>query len=602
MATFTVSTSAQLTTALSQASGGDTVLLAAGDYGRLEISGQYATPLIITSADPLKPASFSSMEIDGAQNVTLDRILFDYDFKPTDIATFKPFEVVNSSKIIIQNSVFQGDMASGQGTIFDGFATGVGLSVRDSSGVQINDNEFTTWGTALKVNESQNVVVEGNNIHDIRKDGMNFVEVQSVLIENNYIHDFKGLPDAIDHRDMIQFWTAGTDAPSTDIIIRKNVLDIGSGSHTQSIFMRNELVDSGLAGQELYYRNVLIEDNVIINHHLHGITVGETNGLVIQNNTLVAAKPDATEPTTQWLLNKYGAEAGILVPRINVNDDSSGVSIKTNGFYGADYFTGNRIDSGSGDIVTGNVSYPSNPGPTPGTVYGGTGGSNSGGGTGGGIDTGGGTGGGVDTGGDNGGVTNLPVLNDYITNFASLVGTTALKGNALVKNGGLQLDGTGDYANLGRHSAIDASEELSFSIDYSRDVADGADARLVWNHQKIGLVLKGDGLFVKVAGADGKFKMFSSGDIDLNDTDTHSIRVIVDSATDRLQVIVDGDIAIDRSDIDLDLGMTTGREWWLGGAKWGTGLDGQITDFRVEADATFFSDASDALVQDAALF
>ena len=605
MATFTVSTSAQLTTALSQASGGDKILLAAGDYGRLEISGQYATALTITSADPGNPASFSSMAVDGAQNVTLDRVLFDYDFKVSDIATYKPFEVVNSSNIIIQNSVFNGDVASGLGTIFDGYGTGVGLSVRSSSGVQVGNNEFKSWGTALKVNESQNVVVEGNNIHDIRKDGMNFVEVQGVVIENNYIHDFKGLPDAIDHRDMIQFWTARTDKPSTDIVIRNNVLDIANGSHTQSIFMRNDLVDRGLAGQEMYYQNVLIEGNVIINHHSHGITVGETNGLVIQNNTLVAAKPDAAEPTTQWLLDKYGAGSGILVPRINVSDDSSGVSIKTNSFYGADYFTGNRIDSGPGDIVTGNVSYPSNPGPTPGTVYGGTGGGNTGGGTGG-VDTGGATGGGTGGatggGGGTGGGTGLPVLDDYVTNFVSLVGTTALQGNALVKNGSAQLDGTGDYVNLGRLSAFDTSDALSFSVDFSRDVANGGEARLVWNHQNLGLVLKGDGLFIKVAGADGKFKLFSSGDLDLNDTDKHSIRVIVDSATDRLQVIVDGGVAIDRSDVDLDLGMSTGRDWWLGGAKWGTGLDGQITDFSLEADATFFSDVGDALQQDAALF
>ena len=164
------------------------------------------------------------------------------------------------------------------------------------------------------------------------------------------------------------------------------------------------------------------------------------------------------------------------------------------------------------------------------------------------------------------------------------------------------MDGTGDYVNLGRLSAFDTSDALSFSVDFSRDVANGGEARLVWNHQNLGLVLKGDGLFIKVAGADGKFKLFSSGDLDLNDTDKHSIRVIVDSATDRLQVIVDGGVAIDRSDVDLDLGMSTGRDWWLGGAKWGTGLDGQITDFRLEADATFFSDAGDALQQDAALF
>jgi Right handed beta helix region len=592
MATFTVSTSAQLTMALSQASGGDKILLAAGNYGQLEITGNYDSPLTIASANPGNPASFSTMSINGAENVTVDSVVFNYDFKESDIPTYKPFEVVNSSKVVIQNSVFEGDMASGQGTIFDGHGTGIGLSVRSSSGVEVEKNEFKSWGTALQVNESQNVQVQGNNIHDIRKDGMNFVEVQGVVIENNYIHDFKGLPDAIDHRDMIQFWTTGTNNPSTDIIIRKNVLDIGNGSHTQSIFMRNEVVDKGQAGQGMFYQNVLIENNVIINHHLHGITVGETAGLVIQNNTLVAAKPDASESTTQWLLEKYGSGAGILVPRINVTDDSQGVGIKTNTFYGADFFTGDRVDSGSGASVTGNVSYPTNSGPKPGTVYDGAGGGTDGGGTGGGGTGGGGTGGGGTGGG-------LPVLDDYVANFVSFVGTTALKGNAIVKNGVAQLDGKGDYVNLGRLPTLDNTDELSFSIDFSRDVANGGEARLVWNHQKLGLVLKGDGLFVKVAGEDGKFKLFSSGDLGLNDTNKHSISVIVDSATDRLQVIVDGDIAIDRSDVDLDLGGTTGREWWLGGAKWRTGLDGQISDFQLEADAHFQDNAH---FQDDALF
>ena len=594
MATFNVSTSAQLTAALSQASGGDKILLAAGDYGQLSITGNYDSPLTIASADSGNPASFSTMSINGAENVTIDSVMFDYDYTAGDSQTYRPFAVTNSEKIVIQNSVFEGDTATGTGTVFDGFGTGFGLSVRGSSGVEVENNEFKGFGTALQISESQNVVIGGNNIHDIRKDGMNIIETQGIIIENNNIHDFKGLEDWTDHRDMIQFWTSGTDKPSTDIIIRNNLLDIGQGSYTQTIFMRNELVDTGRAGEEMFYQNVLIENNTIINHHTHGITVGETNGLVIQNNTLTAAIPDASEPSTQWLFDKYGPTAGVLIPLINVSGDAENVNINGNDFYGGSYFTGDRVDGGTGTdwSITGNVSHPNDPGPQPGTGGGGTDGGTGGGGSGGG--TGGGTDGG--TGGE------PPVLDDYVANFVSMVGTTALRGNALVKNGVLELDGTGDYANLGHLSQFEKSDALSFSIDFSRDVADGGVEKLVWNHQKIALVLRGDGLFVKVAGEDGKFKLFSSGDLDLNDTDKHSISVIVDSDSDRIQVIVDGDIAIDRSDIDLDLGRAPGRDWLLGGAKWGYGIDGDITGFQIEADASFFNDADGVLHHDAALF
>ena len=129
--------------------------------------------------------------------------------------------------------------------------------------------------------------VVDNDVHSIRSDGFDFVEVNDVLIEGNHIHDFVANLGSGDHLDMIQFWTTGTTSPSTNIIIRGNILNSGAGDWTQSIFMRNEMVDLGLAGTEMFYRNILIENNVIYNAHAHGITVGETDGLTIRNNTIL---------------------------------------------------------------------------------------------------------------------------------------------------------------------------------------------------------------------------------------------------------------------------------------------------------------------------
>jgi parallel beta-helix repeat protein len=119
---------------------------------------------------------------------------------------------------------------------------------------------------------------------------MNFADVAGLRITGNYIHDFKRSPASKDHSDMIQFWTKNTDNASRDVVIRDNLLSSGTGLYTQSIFMRNDQVDRGLAGAEMFYRNITIENNTIINAHLHGITVGETDGLVIRNNTVVRNK------------------------------------------------------------------------------------------------------------------------------------------------------------------------------------------------------------------------------------------------------------------------------------------------------------------------
>jgi hypothetical protein len=138
-----------------------------------------------------------------------------------------------------------------------------------------------------------------------------------VLIEGNYFHDFAGAPGSGDHADMIQFWTTGTTSPSTNIIIRSNILDSSSGSVAQSIFMRNDVVDLGKAGLEMFYQNITIENNVIHNAQTHGITVGETIGLSINNNTI--------------LQNADSANNGsINVPRIHVNEASQDVVISNN--------------------------------------------------------------------------------------------------------------------------------------------------------------------------------------------------------------------------------------------------------------------------------
>jgi len=120
---------------------------------------------------------------------------------------------------------------------------------------------------------------------------------------------------------MIQFWTLGSTRPSTDVVIRNNVLDIGAGDWTQSLFMRNEEVDQGRAGREMFYRNITIEENIIINGHLHGITVGETDGLAIRNNTVLRHQRYASGEER---------ENRVRIPRISVAVPSVAVTIIDN--------------------------------------------------------------------------------------------------------------------------------------------------------------------------------------------------------------------------------------------------------------------------------
>lgn len=308
---------------LAAAEPGMVLLMAPGDYGLVSlrrIGGSTQAPLVLRSADPAQPAIISEMVLREVQNLTLDGILFDHSFELGDPRHFRPFQVLDSENIVIRNCRFDGDLAHGMSPTDDGFPTAFGLGVRETRGFTLETSEIEGFFRGFVISQSQDIVVHDNDLHGIRMDGMNFSEVRSVLIARNHIHDFVRSLESADHADMIQFWTNGTDSPSTDIVIRDNILNSGHGWYTQSIFMRNDLVDRGLAGDEMFYRNVRIEGNVILNAHLHGITVGETEGLSIRNNTVVRNATSEGERDNRAL----------WIPQIRVAEESRNVVIANN--------------------------------------------------------------------------------------------------------------------------------------------------------------------------------------------------------------------------------------------------------------------------------
>lgn len=316
-----VTSPSDLAEALASAGPGTTLLLAPGDYGPLALNdqgGSAQAPLVLRAADPSDPPRLSGIDLYKARHVVFDGLVFDYTSTPGDLIHLRPFSIMESEDITIRNSLFDGDVAPGLETGESGF--GYGLGIGRSSDIVLENNEIRLFHRAIVASESTGLTIRANDIHTIRSDGMNFAQVERVVIEGNYLHDFQTAVDSDDHTDMIQFWTSGTTAPSRDIVIRDNVLNSGSGGWTQSIFIRNELVDQGKAGSEMLYRDIRIEGNVIFNAHLHGITVGETVGLVIANNTLIqnaASKGQDDNP-------------GLWTPAITVNPTAIDVTIARN--------------------------------------------------------------------------------------------------------------------------------------------------------------------------------------------------------------------------------------------------------------------------------
>ncbi|MCX8955371.1 hypothetical protein OU790_18260, partial [Ruegeria sp. NA] len=176
--TITVTSAAELNQALSQATGGETILLAPGDYGSLSLKNtSYSSPVTLKSADPNAMASFSGLKLDQVSNVSFDTIKFDYTFSSGDATHISPFKISNSSNVSIDQSVFDGDFASGTGTTADGTGYGRGLIISGSTNIDVTNTEFHSWWKALSASKSSDINFSGNNIHTIRSDGISLGEV-----------------------------------------------------------------------------------------------------------------------------------------------------------------------------------------------------------------------------------------------------------------------------------------------------------------------------------------------------------------------------------------------------------------------------------------
>ena len=304
--TINVANASELNNALSNATGGETILLASGNYGTLNLNGsQFASTVTIKSADGNATASFSEAYMNNASNLTFDTVKFDYTYSSGEGDAASKFSVENSSHITFTSSIFEGDLANGAGT-------GKGLVVRGSTNVDVIDSEFHSWWKAVGFTTSDNVNLIGNNIHSIRSDGVNLGRVQNVLVENNYIHDFGGLGGK-DHRDMIQIQRSSGDG-SSDVTIRNNIMDIGSGDYTQGIWAGGDKANA--SDLTNWHKNITVQGNVMYNAHTNGIAIHMTDGLTISENTLLAVPRAKT--------------GGITVPKINVSSNSKNVVIEKN--------------------------------------------------------------------------------------------------------------------------------------------------------------------------------------------------------------------------------------------------------------------------------
>ncbi|MBE3639500.1 LamG-like jellyroll fold domain-containing protein [Mangrovicoccus algicola] len=285
-AQITVSDAAGLAAALATAVQGTVIRLEGGNYGDFALA-DYAGRVTLLS-DPADPAVFSTVQFRNVSGITFDGVTFDYTYTPGDAEFYRPFRFTGCSEITVRNALVDGDRAHGRGDEKDGYGNATGLRFEQCETIRILDSELRGFKDNLQLSDIRDVVVSGNEIHHMREDAIEFGRLTDALFENNYLHDTDGYPlpegakaGSGDHPDFFQINGGGARSPCENLVIRGNLMDQGSGTGAQGIFLTNH--------DDVPWRNITIEDNMYINDRANGIVVGLTDGLVVRNNTILHA-------------------------------------------------------------------------------------------------------------------------------------------------------------------------------------------------------------------------------------------------------------------------------------------------------------------------
>jgi parallel beta-helix repeat protein len=279
----TVSTAKELSAALKIATGGDTIVLQAGDYTGLTLTGfHFDTPVTITSADASHPAVFSTLTLRDIQGLS---------FKDLEVKVDSGTGVAMSGS---RNLVF--DHIDVHGTAVS--PSGAGLLVRSSDGVSVVNSQFHNLAVGLSHLDSSHLDFSSNSFKTIRTDGIHGGGSSNVVIAGNSFTDF--YRQAGDHPDAIQFWTTNTKASAHDIVITDNLIFRGDGTQAQGIFVSDQ------SNGKLPYVNLTITGNTVIGSMYHGIAVSYANGANISDNTVVGY-----QDMKAWILLKHTTDTTV---------------------------------------------------------------------------------------------------------------------------------------------------------------------------------------------------------------------------------------------------------------------------------------------------
>lgn len=315
--TVTVSNAAELGAAISTAQGGDTIVLQSGSYGDLVINGRAPSATVAIRAAVGATPVFTHIRIQNSSHWTVAGVAV----KPryTSGADGTTAVILDGDNLSIEDSRIDYVDDVTPWSIADWLArAGNGISL-DGTHLIARGNTITAVDHGIN-SSGTDTLVSGNLIANFRGDGIRGLGDRSVY-EYNTIKNAYGIDD--NHDDGFQSWSYGAGGVGTgvvrDVVLRGNVI-IDFEDPNQ--FEKTELQGIGLF--DGMFENWVVENNLIITNHWHGISFYGAINCRIVNNTVID-NDQAPEPDP-WIMvhaHKNGTPSTGVIVRNNIATDYS---------------------------------------------------------------------------------------------------------------------------------------------------------------------------------------------------------------------------------------------------------------------------------------
>lgn len=352
---------------------GDTIWLRSGYHGDIEIEHAYNTAPITVAAQPGQTPHVRSLRVQAAQNW----IVRGLSISPSYAASNDQITMVEVSDHnyfgpawdieVTDSDVFSIDDASSWGANEWVNLASNGIEV-GAARVSIHDNRLRNVRFGIGVGGAD-ASIRHNLIDGFSADGLRGLGDNGLFEYNRVQNNLIGDPDDDNHDDGFQSWTIGEDG------------EVGTGE-VRGVTLRGNLFINatdpnnplrssmqGIGCFDGFFVNWVVENNVVVTDHWHGISFYGMRDSRIVNNSVIDL--DDGQPGPPWIMvtdHKDGTPSENVVARnnlatdfsfegINVTDDHNLLIEDANALFVAPPFdlhllpAAAAIDTGSADLA-----------------------------------------------------------------------------------------------------------------------------------------------------------------------------------------------------------------------------------------------------------